>query len=101
MTSTSRRRCFFHVGASYENPPPSDGRHAECACSVFDLMWLVDVVALASDLGLDDRVGRGRVGGLRAAALEFGQDVHAFNHAAKAGMQAVEMRCLPEGDKKL
>src|SRR5436190_24304458 len=58
---------------------------------LFHLRRLVGVVAFTEDFGLDDLVGRGRIGGLRIAALELGEDVVPFDDAAEGGMPAVEV----------
>jgi hypothetical protein len=64
-------------------------------------MRLIRMIALPHDLRLHDRIRRRGHGTLRIASLQLGEHVHAFNHAAKAGVLAVETGRLLEGEKEL
>ena len=64
-------------------------------------MRLIGVVAFADYLSLDDRIGGGLIGCLRITTLKLRQNVHTFNHPAKARVLAVEVRSLLESQEEL
>src|SRR6266480_3016902 len=79
----------------------AEANHGQCSRQLFHLVRLIDVIALANHLGLDDGIGSRRTRGLRIAALKLREDLHPFDHAAEAGVSAVEMGRLFEGEKEL
>jgi hypothetical protein len=56
-----------------------------------DLSGLVLVIAFADDFSLNDFVSRGLAGILRAAALQFGQNVEPLDDASERGVLSVQM----------